>query len=243
MRVSRKNSLQYPIGTLMVYGPDNTRATKLVAAVFSRPGKEEPDALHRWFVDTGDIRNDADHRRRSRRIFQTVRREGNSSLRSHHGLSARGGGGLSDGPDMSAMSVLGEPSTVSLTSRSFLQRPHGRRKKSWRNCPRRARNSLWQLLRSPTLIAKRWSSPYSMQSSAAWQIRPDCRKARPYFSAMLPICSRNGVKRVPIRSSFAGFRFQERTPSRSAATRSRRMEPESSHRLLMATSNPSNRSS
>jgi hypothetical protein len=58
MRVSRKNSLRHPIGTLMAYGPDNTRATKLVAAVFNRPGQEEPDALHRWFVDTGDVRNE-----------------------------------------------------------------------------------------------------------------------------------------------------------------------------------------
>ena len=58
MRVSRKKSPRYPIGTLMAYGPDNTRATKLVAAVFNRPGQEEPDALHRWFVDTGDARNE-----------------------------------------------------------------------------------------------------------------------------------------------------------------------------------------
>ncbi len=58
MRVSRKNSPRYPIGTLMAYGPDNTRATKLVAAVFNRPGQKEPDALHRWFVITGDVRNE-----------------------------------------------------------------------------------------------------------------------------------------------------------------------------------------
>src|SRR4030042_87100 len=58
MRVSRKNSLRHPIGTLMAYGPDNTRATKLGAAVFNRPGQEEPDALGRWFVDTGDARNE-----------------------------------------------------------------------------------------------------------------------------------------------------------------------------------------
>jgi len=43
----------------MAYGPDNTRATKLVAAVFSRPEKSEAEVLHRWFVDAGDIRHDA----------------------------------------------------------------------------------------------------------------------------------------------------------------------------------------
>jgi hypothetical protein len=59
MKVTRKGSHQYPVGTLMVYGPDNTRATKLVAAVFSRPKKKEAEALQRWFVDEGDIRHDA----------------------------------------------------------------------------------------------------------------------------------------------------------------------------------------
>ena len=58
MKSSRKNSPRYPIGTLMAYGPDNTRATKLVAAVFRKPGQEEATALYRWFVETGDARND-----------------------------------------------------------------------------------------------------------------------------------------------------------------------------------------
>lgn len=58
MRVSRINSRRYPFGTLMAYGPDNTRATKLVAAVFKRPGQEEPAALHRCFVATGDVQNE-----------------------------------------------------------------------------------------------------------------------------------------------------------------------------------------
>jgi hypothetical protein len=58
MREPRKKSPRNPIGTLLAYGPDNTRATKLVAAVFNRPGHKEPDALHRWVVDTGDVRNE-----------------------------------------------------------------------------------------------------------------------------------------------------------------------------------------
>jgi hypothetical protein len=59
MKFSRKSSHQQSIGTLMAYGPDNTRATKLVAAVFSRPETSEAEALHRWFVDAGDVRHDA----------------------------------------------------------------------------------------------------------------------------------------------------------------------------------------
>ncbi len=58
MKVSRRSSSRNPIGTLMFYGPDNTRATKLVAAIFNRPKQEEAVALHHWFVDTGDIRHD-----------------------------------------------------------------------------------------------------------------------------------------------------------------------------------------
>jgi hypothetical protein len=57
MKSARKGSQQYPIGTLMAYGPDNARATKLVAAVFSPSGKSEVKALHRWFVDEGDVRH------------------------------------------------------------------------------------------------------------------------------------------------------------------------------------------
>ncbi len=58
MTVSRRSSPRYPIGTLMFYGPDNTRATKLVAAIFNRPKQKEAVALHRWFVDDGDVRRD-----------------------------------------------------------------------------------------------------------------------------------------------------------------------------------------
>jgi hypothetical protein len=52
-----RKSPKYPIGTLAAYGPDNTRATKLVASVFRRPGQRDPDELHRWFINEGDIRN------------------------------------------------------------------------------------------------------------------------------------------------------------------------------------------
>jgi hypothetical protein len=59
MKVTRKGSHRHPIGTLMAYGPDNIRATKLVAAVFSRQEKSDAEAIHRWFVDAGDIRHNA----------------------------------------------------------------------------------------------------------------------------------------------------------------------------------------
>ena len=51
-------SHKYPIGTIAAYGPDNTLATKLVAAVFKKPGRKEPDDLQRWFIQGGDVRKD-----------------------------------------------------------------------------------------------------------------------------------------------------------------------------------------
>jgi hypothetical protein len=48
---------QYPIASLAYYGPDNTRATKLVVSVLRTPD-EEDGPLHRWITQAGDIRND-----------------------------------------------------------------------------------------------------------------------------------------------------------------------------------------
>jgi hypothetical protein len=48
----------YPMGAVMYYGPDNTRATKLVA-VINKSRTADPDPLHRWITQVGDIREDA----------------------------------------------------------------------------------------------------------------------------------------------------------------------------------------
>ncbi|HEY9173757.1 MAG TPA: DUF1186 domain-containing protein [Verrucomicrobiae bacterium] len=58
MKPARHSQPKYPLGTLIAYGPDNTRATKLVAAVYKRPDHETADVLHRWLLNEGDIRND-----------------------------------------------------------------------------------------------------------------------------------------------------------------------------------------
>jgi hypothetical protein len=57
MKMKTKGPHKNLVGTLMIYGPDNIRATKLVAAVFNRSGKGNAKALHRWFVEEGDVRN------------------------------------------------------------------------------------------------------------------------------------------------------------------------------------------
>ena len=49
---------KYPVATVIAYGPDNQTATKLVVTIFKKPGQKEPEAMHKWFVQGGDIRQD-----------------------------------------------------------------------------------------------------------------------------------------------------------------------------------------
>lgn len=56
--MKRQQTPRYPLATLMAYGPDNTRATKLVVAIFKSPASRTADELHRWFINEGDVRND-----------------------------------------------------------------------------------------------------------------------------------------------------------------------------------------
>ena len=48
----------YPLATIIAYGPDNKTATKLVVAIFKQPGRQDADVMHKWFVQGGDIRQD-----------------------------------------------------------------------------------------------------------------------------------------------------------------------------------------
>jgi hypothetical protein len=49
----------YPVGTVAFYGPDDRRATKVVAAVIEREDQAPAD-LRRWIVDTGDLRRNGE---------------------------------------------------------------------------------------------------------------------------------------------------------------------------------------
>ena len=65
----RRNRAIIPIGTIAYYGPDNTLATKLVAAIVNTPGAE-PGPLHRWITQAGDVRQDAATAAAVRAFFQ-----------------------------------------------------------------------------------------------------------------------------------------------------------------------------
>jgi hypothetical protein len=59
MLVSKPSRAQYPLATIGAYGPDNTRATKLVVGVLRRAGQKYPSEMRSWSTDgAGDIRDD-----------------------------------------------------------------------------------------------------------------------------------------------------------------------------------------
>ena len=56
---SAKRGLRgYPVATVALYGPDDTRATKLTVGIVPAADAEATD-LRRWFSEGADIRNDA----------------------------------------------------------------------------------------------------------------------------------------------------------------------------------------
>ena len=46
----------YPVGAVACYGPDDKRASKLVASV--KQSEDGEPLLRKWFAETGDVRND-----------------------------------------------------------------------------------------------------------------------------------------------------------------------------------------
>ena len=65
-----KDRASFPIGTVMMYGPTATHATKYVASIIAAPDSE-PVALARWFVSKGDIRDDTETADEITEFFQT----------------------------------------------------------------------------------------------------------------------------------------------------------------------------
>ncbi len=57
-RASRRRVPGFPVATMAAYGPDNTRATKLVVSVVRRPGDVDTRLIRTWTSDTVDVRSD-----------------------------------------------------------------------------------------------------------------------------------------------------------------------------------------
>jgi hypothetical protein len=52
---ARRGFRGYPIATIALYGPDDTRASKAAVGIINSEGAE-PTVLERWFAESGDIR-------------------------------------------------------------------------------------------------------------------------------------------------------------------------------------------
>ena len=60
---------QWPLGTLIFYGPDNRHASKVVAAVIAYQGAEP--RMHKWWEDRVDVRLDRRIGEEVSRFFKT----------------------------------------------------------------------------------------------------------------------------------------------------------------------------
>ena len=85
MKLKRQSPLQkkarrgfrgYPVATIALYGPDDSRATKVAVGIIRSEGGE-PDPLERWFAEEGDVRRDPTI---SEEILELVKREGVRSV-------------------------------------------------------------------------------------------------------------------------------------------------------------------
>ncbi len=54
---ARRGMRGYPMGIVACYGPDDKRASKLVASV--KTSQDAEPEQRKWFAETGDLRNDA----------------------------------------------------------------------------------------------------------------------------------------------------------------------------------------
>jgi hypothetical protein len=95
MRASQRPRATYPLATISAYGPDNTRATKLVVGILRHAGQKDVDPMRSWRTDAGDVRSDpliaaevADWLR-TQRIKDTVSYTGSSVARTRRGSTIR----------------------------------------------------------------------------------------------------------------------------------------------------------
>ena len=58
-RKARRGFRGYPVATLACYGPDDSRASKLVAAIIEREGGEAT-RMRKWYSERTDVRDDAE---------------------------------------------------------------------------------------------------------------------------------------------------------------------------------------
>lgn len=58
LKKARKGNKGYPMATLAFYGPDNTRASKVVCSIFEKEGSE-PEPMKKWFTESDARKSEA----------------------------------------------------------------------------------------------------------------------------------------------------------------------------------------
>ncbi len=53
-----KRKTGYPLATVAYYGPDDTRASKVVIGIIRSELRSDPELLQKWWSETTDIRKD-----------------------------------------------------------------------------------------------------------------------------------------------------------------------------------------
>jgi hypothetical protein len=58
MPASKPSRAIDPLATIAAYGPDHSRATKLMVGILRRAGQSDPKQMRAWSTDAGDVRSD-----------------------------------------------------------------------------------------------------------------------------------------------------------------------------------------
>ena len=57
LKKTRKGDKGYPIATIAFYGPDNTRASKVVCSILAKEGSE-PEPTKKWFTESDAMKSE-----------------------------------------------------------------------------------------------------------------------------------------------------------------------------------------
>ena len=86
---ARRGFRGYPLATVAFYGPDDQRASKVVASIMDSQD-EGPVQMRKWYSEHADVRHDADILEEVIAFIAGVRRPQRGDARRDHRLSSRG---------------------------------------------------------------------------------------------------------------------------------------------------------
>jgi hypothetical protein len=132
----------YPIGTVAFYGPDDQRATKVVAAILTAEN-QPADLLRKWFCENGDVRND---KATMEQVAQYLREAGARSIAmtsNIYGCPHEEGIDYADGEACPTLPILGRPRSSAPPSERLMPGRISRGKRNTQPSVVRTRVSNW----------------------------------------------------------------------------------------------------